>query len=410
MNNRSTHLIPTLAAILIFTGVLLGGAAYARALESRYIRSLAPLLLDQSTVGSAMQTAAFQQPDLLPIYGSSEIIVDINEYSAMNFFKSYPTGFNVYEIEMDGGTSLTWAKCMAALGDNLRGKKVVISFTPTMFQDEEADPKWYRVYFSTLQAYAMAFNTHLSYDVKRLAARRMTQYPETLEKEPLLKLSLRILSNDSFLHRAAYDLIYPLGLARLLVLRLQDHWEMLNYIWSHPALQPDVTIDPKIVNWQALLKASRQEQAAHTNTNPYGIENSNWLAGFPATMPQGISYGERDNNFLRRLRTTKEWGDLEILLTVLQELGAQPLIISHPFNGPLWDAWGISRSARQDYYDRLERVVARYGFPLIDFREFDDDPLFAIDRVSHTSRIGWVHVDQALDAFYHDAPIPYVKK
>ena len=152
------------------------------------------------------------------------------------------------------------------------------------------------------------------------------------------------------------------------------------------------------------------EQEEHTNTNSYGIENFNWLAGYQATMPQGLANGERDNNFLRRLKTTKEWGDLDILLTVLQELGAQPLIMSRPFNGPIWDAYGISRSARQVYYDRLNKEVEKYGFQLIDFQDFDSDRLFAIDRLSHTSRVGWVYVNQALDAFYHDAPIPYVKK
>ncbi len=65
------------------------------------------------------------------------------------------------------------------------------------------------------------------------------------------------------------------------------------------------------------------------------------------------------------------------------------------------DALGVPLSARTQFYDRLEESVNAYGFPLLDFRQYDGDKYFVIDLFSHISRKGWVYVDQTLDAFYH---------
>ncbi len=67
------HLLPALAALLILFGLLVGGSLYARSVELSYVNVLAPERLKQTDVGSALQEAAFRQPDLLPVYGSSEM-------------------------------------------------------------------------------------------------------------------------------------------------------------------------------------------------------------------------------------------------------------------------------------------------------------------------------------------------
>jgi D-alanine transfer protein len=135
--------------------------------------------------------------------------------------------------------------------------------------------------------------------------------------------------------------------------------------------------------------------------------NSVWLAGDKNRIPPGLPVGQEDGSFLYQLNASREWSDLDVLLEVLKELGAQPLILSRPFNGAIWDANGVSRSARQAYYDKLKALVGKYGFPLVEFEDYDGERLFTIDRSSHTSRLGWVYVNQILDAFYHGSSLPY---
>jgi poly-D-alanine transfer protein DltD len=67
----------------------------------------------------------------------------------------------------------------------------------------------------------------------------------------------------------------------------------------------------------------------------------------------------------------------------------------------MWNSMGVSASARQFFYDSLQKAVQPYGFPLVDFSDQDTNRLFSIDLTSHTSRLGWVYVDRVLDDFYH---------
>ena len=67
------HLRPALTALALLLVCLFAGVRYAEQVETAYVHALAPELAHQKHVGRALQRAAFQQPDLLPFYGSSEL-------------------------------------------------------------------------------------------------------------------------------------------------------------------------------------------------------------------------------------------------------------------------------------------------------------------------------------------------
>ena len=87
---KRVHLLSALAAILILSVTLTGGYLHARWLESRYVHALAPKPLRQTNLGSALQKEAFKYPDLLPLYGSSEISSSPSGYDAATVFRTYP--------------------------------------------------------------------------------------------------------------------------------------------------------------------------------------------------------------------------------------------------------------------------------------------------------------------------------
>jgi D-alanine transfer protein len=88
-------------------------------------------------------------------------------------------------------------------------------------------------------------------------------------------------------------------------------------------------------------------------------------------------------------------------LDVLHELGAKPLILSRPVNGGYWTAVGVSEDAQNAYYIKLHAIVDPYDMTLVDYRQYTNDIYFSMDSVAHTSRYGWVYVDQTLDQFFH---------
>ena len=130
MNPKYPHLISGMLAFLFTLGTLFTGTAYAQSLEQKYIHALAPLILSESKIGTALQQTAFQQPDLLVIYGSSELLtedtpellqygrstkipVEATPYGASQFFQYYPTGFKVYFVANEAMSSLNFAQNLA---------------------------------------------------------------------------------------------------------------------------------------------------------------------------------------------------------------------------------------------------------------------------------------------------------
>ena len=394
------HIIPALAALLILIGAIIYSERYASALEECYIHALAPLLLKQSVTGSVLQQAAFRQPDLLPIYGSSEMLNGNSPYRAYKFFATYPTGFDVFDIANSGDTSLDIAQDLAALGPVLRGKKFIISFTPSMFDTQGVSEKAYTANFSRMHAYAIVFSPYLSVGLKQSIAVRMLDYPNTLTRDPLLSFALKNLATGSHFRHFLYYMVFPLGQLNSLVIRMQDHYAVWTYILSHPNIKPTTRRKPRKIDWKVEIAKAEAQQKVNTNSNPYGIQNGTWIREYHKVLKMNKA-GSGDKDYLTTIENTTEWGDLGFLLEVLKEMGADPVIMSRPINGTLYGAAGISQQAQQVYYNKLETQVSKYQIPLVDFQQYTNDTLFSVDKASHTGWEGWAIVDQVLDAFFH---------
>jgi len=228
----------------------------------------------------------------------------------------------------------------------------------------------------------------------------MLQYPATLQKDRLLQFALQHLASDSPLGRIMYGMSLPLGSLQTWILELQDHFQTVSFILSHPGLSSEVTRRPATIDWSQLAAQARQEQIRHANNNPYGFDNQVWLQQF-APQFKVRSNGSRDQKYLASLESSAEWTDLDILLRTLTELGAQPLLLGRPINRAYYEAIGISSAAQQAFYDRLHQIAARYHVPVVDFANYGSDKFFGTDAAPHTSREGWVYVDQVLDEFFH---------
>ncbi len=385
----------------MMSGLLVYGTFYAHSMEQKYIHAIAPLIISQSSIGSALQQVAFEQPDLLMVYGSSEMFVENTPFLPSRFFQNYPTGFEVYAVARVNSTSLNIAQDLAAIGPELHGKRVVFSFTPSMFNEKEVSPAAYAGNFSLLHADALIFNQSLSYGTKQLAAQRMNEYPDTLKADPILQFAVQQLICPCSYGPTLYVLAMPLGEINTWIIRLQDHWEVVNYIWNDLKLNHVVSRRRTRINWASDIKQGFQAEKIVSDNNHYGIEKYLWTDQYSKTLNQPKKPGSEDFRFLWNLNHSKEWTDFELALQVLTEFGAKPLILSRPIDGRVWSAMGISRLARTAYYAKLQKTIAPYSFPIVDFENYDTDKYFSIDPSSHPGPEGSVYVDQTLDDFFH---------
>ena len=108
---KTPHLGPALAAVLLLIAGLIGGSVLIHSVAQRYIHALAATRLSEIIKGSLLQQIAAQQPDLLLVYGSSEMIYHGEDYGADVVFCNCPTGFIPFEIEHRAqAPAVPWAK------------------------------------------------------------------------------------------------------------------------------------------------------------------------------------------------------------------------------------------------------------------------------------------------------------
>ena len=252
------HIIAASAALLALVLALAGGWVWCEQLETRFVDALSRDLSEAKLQGVALQRAAFAQPDLLVLYGSSELMRDVPN-TAAQFFEDYPTGFRVFPVGKMGTASLAMLQKVAAVGAGLNGHKVAFSISPSYFFEETIDPSYYVGNFSALQASQLAFSTDLSIRLKRDIARRMLAYPKTLDGHWLLESTLRRLARGGNWDRCVYYATVPLGALQNLVSRSQDHFEAAMHILDQPGLPEDPPKKRRVLNWNENLRRSSSQ-------------------------------------------------------------------------------------------------------------------------------------------------------
>ena len=382
------HLFAGLIALGLAIITLFAAQRFLIHLEHITIASTAPESFVLKNQGLAFQRAAAHSPNVLPIYGSSELFRPDAPERGNIFFRTAPTGFQLSPVGGGGANTAIMLQKVGALGSALRGKRVAFSLSPGWFCTTKPGVQGYKGNFSPMAATELVFGTALDFGLKREIAARMLQFPETLEQRPFLEFALRRLASGQLLDRVVFYALWPAGKIQTALYELEDHWAALHHIQRQT--KPPPHLQEQTVDWQQIIaKASKARPADAGNIQQ------------PSRFDRKITRGSRDDHFLAGVKTSPAWIDLDLLLRCLATIHARPLILSMPLGGNFYDHAGISRSARDEFYRKLPAVVGQYHFPVIEFQEHDEDPAFLIRQEPHLAAKGWAYYDRALDDFFH---------
>ena len=387
-SKQMPHLFAGLVALGLAAIIFFAAQRVLIHLEHITIVSTAPENLALKNQGLAFQRAAAHSPNVLPIYGSSELFRPAAPERGNIFFRTAPTGFQLSPVGGGGAPPLIMLEKVGALGSALRGKKLAFSLSPGWFCTTKPHTEGYKGNFSPMAATELVFGTALDFGLKRDIAARMLQFPETLEERPFLEFALRRLASGQLLDRVVFYALWPAGKIQTALYELEDHWAALHHIQRQTKTPPH--LQEQTVDWQQVIaKASKARPADAGNIQQ------------PSHFDRKITRGSRDVRFLTGLKTSPAWIDLDLLLRCLATVHARPLILSMPLGGNFYDHAGISRSARDEFYRKLPALVEQYHFPVIEFQEHDEDPAFLIRQQPHLTAKGWAYYDRALDDFFH---------
>jgi D-alanine transfer protein len=388
------HLFSGVIAVGIAAIILFAGRMIAIHLEHKTLHTVAPREFQLKNQGLAFQHAAAQARDVLPLYGSSELLTRLPERAGV-FFRNAPTGFQASPVGKVGTTPVIMLQELAALGGDLREKKIAVSLSAVWFVSDI--PQYsYEANFSLCTASEMVFGSAIDFDLKRDIASRMLQFPRTMEKNPLLAFALSRLASGGPLDRLVFSALWPLGKLQNMILDLQDHFAAVSYILYGP--KSGASLHPQILDWPSLIAKASETASASEKQKVMGLGTDNQKAA-----------RRSDAWFLQNLNRSKQWRDLELLLRVLTKIHARPLLLSMPMDGQFYDEVGISRSVRKCYYDKMHALAERYNFAVVEFEQHDEDLTFLDHRAQqikpvaspHLTAKGWMFYDRVLDDFFH---------
>jgi D-alanine transfer protein len=359
----------------------------------------------QRTRGLAVQRAALRHSDVLMIYGASEVANDA-PFHARDRFRAAPTGFTAFTVGERGTPEAMTVQNLAALGDELRGRRIAVFLSLEQFVRVPAGPPprrpganpAVRGTFSPLHAASVLFATHVDAGLQRRVATRLNTWEGLLDNEPLLQRASRYLSRGSDADRVRYALLYPIGRLMVGALELQDHITVLSEMLRHEGLPPHVARAPESLDWARVIQAGELIARRQAVSNPFGFSDSAFRKSILPTL--SAQRGARpDSVTLKQLRSSRSWDELDFVISAINAVGAEALIICGPMKGLFSDYRGTSLATRRILYDSVAQFARDRGVTLLSFAAADQDPWFLIDQ-SHPSAKGWAVYDEALDAFY----------
>lgn len=383
------HLGPVLCSLAV-AALLLGGvqAYVSRQLPAR-LPYYAAHAMSFKVNGNVLQRLAFCTPNELPIYGSSELDRWADN-RADAFFRDRPTGFAVFPVGRGGATCLMIQQKLAAVGPAARGKKAVIFLSPSWFLQSGVSADAAGANLSAAQLSAWIFGDSLGSGLQSEIARRLQDFPGTLQDDLLLTNALGCLSGPTPWHRLGFALLFPLGKLQNAVQERFDYgvilWEIVfpQRRWQQSPDQKRPSMDRGHIDWEQLAVQADADMQARDGPPPVAS---------PATPGAG------DAGFLAQLSGAREFADLGLLVRVLQELRMQALFIIQPFNGGDSDAAGITPRARRVYYERVEKLLGTAGFSWADFSGHEEDRRF-FEANDHPSAKAWIFYDREINRFY----------
>lgn len=402
---------PLVLALILFFATILAIELVSRfVLERVYfkpgvVQTVGSAQSPTSFEGIILQEKALNQPDILPVYGSSEFSA-ASEFHPWPFFDGKPSGFTTFLIGQGGSQDLVHSLHLAAQDDNLKGKKVAVILSAQWFTQQGIDKNYLAQNFSPLQMYRILNSDSLSIDIKKQIVNRLLEFPEVFNRYPILYKNLQYFGDQHWSHIPRKVVYQAEGWIEMKGLGVRDIIKtvLLTSVFTEDIVKQNAKNTSALANsltespfdWDQLKEKAHKQGEEHSTNNSFGIMDSYYTTYI---LPELGKYKGAKKD--ERLYPSPEYKDLEILMKVLKENQAEALFIIVPVNGAWYDYTGFPIEERNGYYERVGAMVKENGFQLADFSGHEYDKYFLQD-IMHLGWKGWVYVNEALDKFYHE--------
>lgn len=356
---------------------------YDRKVNASYNNSIGELYgYEVKNKGIILQQKLIENKDI-QIYGSSELGSRVDKFYPTYFFNK-ENGFQLDLIGRGNSQSIIHAVNIAALGDELKNRKIVIIISPQWFNKNGISKDGFEMNFSSLQFYKM-ISSKLDKSVKLKICERLNGLTN---QDKNIKLYTSLYSKNNSLSKAALSVFKPYFYIEYKILDIKDKIKSYKLLLDYKD-NSENTFESSF-NWEENLMEAEKMGKQATNNNEFQIENN--------------YYNKYIRNNLKKLKgsmkngkytVSPEFEDLKLLISICKSNNIKPLFISVPVNGKWYDYTGFSKSDRDEYYKKLNNLITSNGFKIADLSNHEYDEYFLKD-IMHLGWKGWVYVDKAI--------------
>jgi D-alanine transfer protein len=387
------------SVIICFSGLAYYKYNLEREIQNKYYDKFSENVSDDKFKSAILQKTGAERGDNLMMFGSSEFEQSLG-YSThpFIFFKDKRAGFQINLNGKAGYKCLVHAADFGALGDSLKGKKVVFVLSPQWFTAGGIDEKTFEAKSSELQVQGFLFNNSIKDSEKEVLASKVLSISKKNPNKDFQSMRnlCTLYSKEDVISISKRYLLYPYYWMKYQLLSIKDDISADKMLDANEKTVKYITPQNQNINWENELKIATNVAEKASNNNTYGMENKTYTNSFGKNLEKSKNSAVKSS-----YKVSPEYDDFKLLLQVCKDEGIQPLILNIPVNGYWYDFTGFSKEDRKVYYEEINTIVKDYGFQVADFSEDEYDKYFLKDP-SHLGWKGWTYVDEAIDKYYNE--------
>ena len=323
-------------------------------------------------------------PKTLVLLGSSELTTTINEeYHPKKIFNY--EDFNIMQVGVGNSQNIIHAATIGSIGNDIRNNEIVMIQSIQWFDNKNGILK--DAFLSRISS-EHVYNTMTNEKISK----------ET--KEKFINRVIELSSTNKVLNKKyrSYKKYFIQGQGNFITgefLKLDNYFYRLKdkYVFfknkgreNYP-LSGEKTPD---YNWKELDEKVTEQAKERTNNNDYQIDNT-YYDKYIKTKYDQLKNSSKNTKY----DESKEYDDLDILLSIVKDLKLNMKFAILPANGKWSDYTGIDSEKRQVAYNNLKEIAKKNNIEVMDYSSKEYEEYYMYDAM-HLGWRGWIDFERDL--------------
>ena len=323
-------------------------------------------------------------PKTLVLLGSSELTTTINEeYHPKKIFNY--EDFNIMQIGVGNSQNIIHAATIGSIGNDIRNNEIVMIQSIQWFDNKNGILKdAFLSRISNEHVYNTIANDKISKETKEKFINRVIELSST---NKVLNKKYRSYKKYFVEEQGNFITGEFLKLDNYFY-KLKNKYEFFkNKGRENYPLSGKKTPD---FNWKELDEKVTEQAKERTNNNDYQIDNT-YYDKYIKTKYDQLKNSSKNTKY----DESKEYDDLDILLSIVKDLNLNMKFAILPANGKWSDYTGIDSEKRQVAYNNLKEIAKKNNIVVMDYSSKEYEEYYMYDAM-HLGWRGWIDFERDL--------------